>query len=135
MAVTARSITAFSQLWDALRIPAGSQQALDEIKARYDSGQAVILAVDGDASGFIVLWAEIRPDNEREGVIALGIGTGAEAWAEQAPKIGLHQGWRFLRTHVSRPGLVRIYEKCGWVKSEKDNEGQRIMRYDNGRIE
>lgn len=87
---------------------------LDLIAAEVKSGNAQLFTVSGNASGYIV----VRPEGD-ELVIVAGSGRGLipvvlPLLKDEAEK----QGFKTIRTHVQKQGLIRLYKRYGFELDE-----------------
>lgn len=128
MACTAQVIQPGPADWGRLLQAAGDPAALDEIQTRYQTGQAAILKMSGDASGLVVVWAEVTDQGHRELVIALGVGSGARNWIPWAVEFAADNGAGSIRTHCRRAGLIRLYQNNGFLPAGVDADGYTILR-------
>lgn len=117
----------------ALRSAAGSEADLDLVRAEVQQDRCTELyRVTGSAEGWLVLRLEGNVLGERELVIVLGAGRGIR------PVIPIIQRYAAalgagLRTHITRPGLERIYQHQGFHLAEKvykwrPGDGQQVKK-------
>jgi hypothetical protein len=131
MACSAQVITPTAETWARLS-ESGPAHVMQKIKARHDSGAAVVLRMSGDASGLSVVWAERTASDQREIVAALGVGAGAAAYIPWLIEFGEANSASSIRTHCKRPGLIRIYERFGFRTVKIDEDGYTVLRFKNG---
>ena len=133
MAVYAQVIEPSEQRWQALEGAAGSKAALDEIRHDVETGKASMIDVHGEAAGTAVVWIEPEHESGPELVIALGAGRGARALIPWIKEFSKQAQAMTVRTHLSRAGLRRLYERNGFTAAGLDDQGYMIMRYTHGR--
>lgn len=103
----------------ALRPAAGSEADLDVVRVEVNTDRCTELyRVTGAAEGWLVLRLEGNVLGDRELVIVLGAGRGIR------PVIPIIQRYArtlgaTIRTHITRPGLERIYQHQGFHLAEK----------------
>lgn len=126
-------ITPDSADWAHLAPAAGSPEALASIQHRHRQGAASVIRISGDAAGTIVVWMERDTDGNRELVLGLGAGRGARHWIPWALAFARANKAATIRTHCTRAGLIRLYEKHGFTRAGADDEGFTVLRWHDGR--
>ena len=102
----------------ALLPAAGCARHLEAIKADVKNDRTTELyRVTGTSAGWLVLRLEGTPLDELELVIVLGAGKGAAAVIPIIQSYAKRLG-ATVRTHVTRAGLVRMYEAHGFQRAE-----------------
>lgn len=102
----------------ALLAAAGSKADLKEVEAEVKSGEAQLWQASGSSDGFIVIRLEETPGGRLELVLVLGAGIGARAVIEQTKQWARQLNAECIRTHVTRPGLERIYRHLAFERAE-----------------
>ena len=97
---------------------AGSKECLDNVAEEVKRGLAQLWQITGESSGYLVTRVEREPSGEREMVLVLGEGKGAKAVIGWAVELANNHGIKKMRTHITRPGLKKIYENLGWHQRE-----------------
>lgn len=101
-----------------LRVAAGSDAVLSEARDAVRTGRAQLWRVSGLVrSTYLVTRVEHTPTG-RELVLWLGQGCSSKRVIKWAVQLATEHGIEQLRAHVTRPGLVRIFERLGWHKTE-----------------
>lgn len=91
--------------------------AMPAIKADVTQGIAVLWRVTGDSDGWLVTRQEAG-----ELVLVAGAGRNARPVLEWVRDRATEEGLT-IRTHITRPGLMRIYQRLGF------NERERVFEY------
>lgn len=113
--------------WEVLLPAAGDPQTLAAIREEVGRGTAQLWKVAGTRKpAYVVTRLEAAPTGP-ELVLVLGAGENLDAVAVWADQMAEAHGWT-LRTHVKRPGMVRMYERHGWYVAE-----QILRKTDHGR--
>lgn len=103
----------------ALRPAAGSERDLDLVKADVMHDRCTDLyRVTGSADGWLVLRLEGDLIGDLELVIVLGAGRGIRPVIPVVQRYARTLG-ATIRTHITRPGLERIYQHQGFHLAEK----------------
>jgi len=103
----------------ALRSAAGSEADLDLVRAEVLHDRCTELyRVTGSAEGWLVLRLEGNVLGDRELVIVLGAGRGIRPVIPVIQRYARTLG-ASIRTHITRPGLERIYSNQGFHLAEK----------------
>lgn len=93
---------------------AGSSADLAAVRAEVLQGKAQLWQISGPSRGWMVTRVEQDCAGQLELVIVLGAGRNCRPVIEWAEGLALSHGIMQLRTHITRAGLQRIYEKKGW---------------------
>lgn len=109
----------------ALSVAKSAGNDLKVIESECQKGIAQVWAMSDESSGYVVTRLE-ADDSGRELVIVLGEGTGARAGIEDCKRLAQMYNATSIRTHITRMGLQRMYEKAGFYQSEI------VMRFDCG---
>lgn len=119
--------SAWCQAAEADLLPAaGSIQELERIRADVLNDRCTELyQVRGSAKGWLVLRLEGNLLDELELVIVLGAGHGARLVIPLVKRYATTLG-ATVRTHITRPGLKRMYEAEGF------HQAQIVMRWRPG---
>lgn len=105
------------QAAQALAGAAGSPEELAEVGKEVETGDAQLFQFEGKPHGYLVLRLEETPTGRRELVLVLGAGSGARELIALAKDWANQVGADSIRTHVSRPGLIRLYERQGFEQA------------------
>lgn len=111
---------------------AGDKETLEFIRREVESGCADLLHFNNDVRGYAVVRA-VRNEAGKELVLVLGAGAGAAAFIKRMVSFATKKGFDSIRSHVRRAGLIRLYEKAGFLNVGRDNDGYQIMRRQDGR--
>lgn len=115
----------------ALQAAAGSDRDLERIRAEVrDDRNTQLYQVTGSAEGWLVLRLEGDFLGDIELVIVLGAGHGSTRVIPLIKRYATHLG-ATVRTHVTRPGLERIYQHNGFYQAEtvmrwRPGDGQQV---------
>ena len=103
--------------WEILLPAAGDGHTLAAIREDVANGEAQLWRVTNQRKpAYVVTRVEQAPHGP-ELVLVLGAGSGLDTVARWADEVARVNGWT-LRTHVSRPGMVRMYQRHGWHVAE-----------------
>lgn len=89
---------------------------LDLIAQEVQDGRAWLYQITGEAEGFIVLRLEASAAGQ-ELVIVAAAGRNCRPVIRYLVDLADRKGWT-IRTHIVRPGLIRIYERLGFQRRE-----------------
>lgn len=99
---------------DALLSAAGDRQTLSSVADEVAAKTSQLWRFETAAiTGWLVTRVEIGPYG-LELVIVLGAGRGARSLIPWAKQLAKNHGIKRVRTHVKRPGLVRLYQREGF---------------------
>lgn len=82
------------------------------------SNHAQLWRFTGESRGYLLTRVEVHADQSREWVLVAGAGTNARPVLQWAQRMARQHGFDSIRTHITRPGLRRLYEAQGWHLSE-----------------
>lgn len=110
----------------ALARARASKGDLEQWRQEVERGEAQLWRIDGEAVGYLLTRVERYHNGEDELVLVAGAGTNCRPLIAWAMQLAATHGVRSIRTHITRPGLQRIYENLGWHLAE------RVMRFEHG---
>lgn len=102
----------------ALLEAAGSRADLEDIAEDVRRGDSLLLEVSGVSRGFLVLRLEETSTGSTELVLVAGAGIGARAVIALVKEWAARYQVDKVRTHITRPGLERIYTHLGFSRAE-----------------
>lgn len=119
MAVHAQQVIWNPVAEKALKKARATKADLSNWKQEVSEGTAQLWQVSGDSVGYLLTRVETYAGGEDEMVLVAGAGTNCRPLITWAMNLARSHGIRSIRTHITRPGLQRIYENLGWQLAER----------------
>lgn len=106
----------------ALKTARANDQDLNQWAREIIRETAQLWRISGESNGYLLTRVEEIDRDRLELVLIAGSGENARPVIQWARQLAEAHQIDSIRTHITRPGLQRIYESEGW------HEAERIMR-------
>jgi hypothetical protein len=118
MALQARLIDWNEPAERAIEKARATPELIAQWKADQDDHKSHLWEFSGDAVGYMVTRVE-KTATGLELVLVAASGENARPVIRWAMNMATQYGFQSIRTHITRPGLQRIYEAEGWHEKER----------------
>ena len=118
MALQARLIDWNLPAEEAIQRARATPEMIAQWKADQADNRSHLWEFSGEAEGYLVTRVE-QTDTGLEMVLVAATGKNARPVIRWAMELARKHGFESIRTHITRPGLQRIYEAEGWTERER----------------